>query len=273
MKLNLNPDPNGQSGGGTPPADWRATLPDDIKASPSIAKFKSVDELAKSYINAESLIGTKRIPAPQANWTEKEWDELYKQIGRPETPDKYQVPEFKFEEGLEVKQELVDKAKLHFHKIGLTPQQAKGILEYYFTIENERFKDTRTSSSAEVTAAEEAMKKQFGKDYDVKVSQAKALLQRFDTDGTMASFLNESKLGNDARMLKFLASVADKFKEDSTGSTGGLGMSLPTTEKAKLDIAAMKSDSDFMEKFIKGEKWAVDKWNELHRLAFPQKAA
>jgi hypothetical protein len=266
MKLLLNPDPNGQPGGG---GDWRASLPDDLKSASVLANVPDVPTLVKNYINAESLIGKKRLPLPEKNWNDTQWDDFYKQAGRPETPDKYPVPEFKFEEGLAVQPELVDKAKLQFHKLGLSEKQAKGILEYYFGIENERFKSGKESMSQTRAQAEEAMKKEFGDKYESKLALAKAALTRFDEPGSdFVKFLDESKLGNDPRMVKFLTRVADKLNEDSSGSAGSTGLPLPGPERAKLEIVNLKADKEFMDAFTKGSKPHVQRWNDLHNLAY-----
>src|SRR5690349_23798919 len=98
MKLNLDPDP-GAGGGGN--SDWKASLPDDLKASPVLQKFKTPEDAYRAHINLESVIGHKRLVVPDAKADEKTWEDVYNQLGRPPTPDKYPVPEFKFEEGLQ----------------------------------------------------------------------------------------------------------------------------------------------------------------------------
>ena len=267
MKLNLDPDPNGQPGGGNS-TDWKASLPEDLRSATVLANVPDVATLVKNYVNAESLIGKKRVPQPDPKWNDQQWDEFYAQVGRPATPDKYGVPDFKFEEGLTVQPELVDKAKMHFHKLGLNERQAKGILEYYFGMENDRFKTTRDSTATERLTAEEAMKKKWGDKFDVKVESAKAVLKKFDKDGAFTNYLNESKLGNDPRMVEMLAEFAATMREDSSGQPGGSGgLPLPDSQRAKLELEELKGDDEFKKKFMQGDKWAVNKWNELHRLA------
>ena len=38
-------------------ASWRDSLPEELKTNASLEKFSDVSTLAKSYINAESMIG------------------------------------------------------------------------------------------------------------------------------------------------------------------------------------------------------------------------
>ena len=69
-------------------------------------KFTSQEELARGYVNAQRLIGTKRLEAPQPTWTEKEWGALYDTLGRPKELERYTLPQgtelpdgFKFDLG------------------------------------------------------------------------------------------------------------------------------------------------------------------------------
>ena len=71
----------------TTKVSWRDSLPDDIKGNTSLEKFSDVSTLAKSYINAESMIGKDKMVVPGVNTTEDEWNDIYTKLGRPSTPD------------------------------------------------------------------------------------------------------------------------------------------------------------------------------------------
>jgi hypothetical protein len=265
MKLLLDPA-SGQSGGGG--ADWKASLPEDLRGASVLANVPDVQTLVKNYVNAESLIGKKRVPIPDKNWGDKEYEEFHTAIGRPATPDKYAEPDLKFEEGFAVDKERLEKYKMQFHKLGLTERQAKGLMEAYLSDENDRFKSTKTGAFDERSKAEEAMKKEFGDKYQQKVDMAIAAVKKFDTDtGEFSKFLNETKLGNHPALVKVFSKIAEKFGEDSTGNPGG-GMPIPDKTRAKNEIDTLKTDKDFMAQFMSGSKPAVARWNELHRLAY-----
>ena len=56
----------GVGGEPTPPArDWKANLPEDIRNDTSLAPIKDIEGLAKSYVNAQKLIGRDKIPMPK----------------------------------------------------------------------------------------------------------------------------------------------------------------------------------------------------------------
>ena len=70
---------------------WKETISEEYRNDPNIAKFTEIDALAKSYINATRMIGTDKVAIPNKNFTEDQWNEFYDKVGRPETPDKYNL--------------------------------------------------------------------------------------------------------------------------------------------------------------------------------------
>jgi hypothetical protein len=96
-------------------ADWRSSIPDDIRGEKSLADIKDVGALAKGYVESQKMIGRSiRIPGKDAEKTdfdafygklrevpgvvympdgadEAAMGDLYTKLGRPESPDKYQL--------------------------------------------------------------------------------------------------------------------------------------------------------------------------------------
>src|SRR6056300_628644 len=68
------------------PATWKETISEEFRTNPNIEKFTEIDALAKSYINAVSMIGQDKVPVPNQNSTEDQWNEVYSKLGRPESP-------------------------------------------------------------------------------------------------------------------------------------------------------------------------------------------
>ena len=44
--------------------DWKQSIPEDIRADKSLESIKDVGSLAKSYIHAQKLVGSDKIPIP-----------------------------------------------------------------------------------------------------------------------------------------------------------------------------------------------------------------
>ena len=114
----------------TPPVDWKASLPEDLRTDPSLTDIKDVGNLAKSYINGQKLIGKNRIALPDEKATDEEMSAFYSQVGRPEKSDGYQFgdrPELP--EGMEYDEGFETQFKDMAYQSGLSAKQAKAIQE------------------------------------------------------------------------------------------------------------------------------------------------
>jgi len=105
------------------------TVPEAYQGKGWVEKIKSSDDLWKSLDNAQSLIGRKTIPAADA--PEAEWEKFYSAVGRPESPDKYELPDVEgIPEGVDLSQ-FKQKAASIAHSVGLTPKQANKLWDLY----------------------------------------------------------------------------------------------------------------------------------------------
>ena len=44
--------------------DWKASLSDEIRSDKSLENIKDIEGLAKSYVHAQKLVGSDKIPVP-----------------------------------------------------------------------------------------------------------------------------------------------------------------------------------------------------------------
>lgn len=243
------------------PKSWLESLPQEMRADPSLATIPDIPTLAKNYVETKRTLGTDKMPKPQKNWGDKEWSEFYNAIGRPEAPDKYPDPEVKLEDGFEIQPEKMKAVKTEFHKLGLTERQAKGVLEYYANTINNQIKSERESGQSAIAAADAALRKEWGQKYDMNTELAKAAANKFAKPELF------KKYGNDPDFLSFLAQVGAGMMEDSATGRGN-NQILPNDLAAKREIMRLKGDPDFMRRFMSGDKGAVATWNEQHRIAY-----
>ena len=69
--------------------DWISALDEPLRESSSLAKFKDINTLAKSYLELEKS-QTKSVSIPTEEAAEEEWDDFYNRLGRPN--DKSYLP-------------------------------------------------------------------------------------------------------------------------------------------------------------------------------------
>lgn len=249
--------------------DWKATLSEDIRGDASLATIADVPSLAKGYVSAQKMIGTKRLEEPQPTWKEDQWNNFYKALGRPETPDKYTVPKVTLPEGLKLEDTRLAKAKETLHKLGLTDKQASGVLQHYFDDLGGSYKAATDARAAEKLAAENQLKAEWGDKFKAQMDMAKSVVSHFGGED-FVKYLDESGYGNDPQLTKFLAKVGAKMMEDTAAGDKG-GFKVLDSTKAKQEITNLYGDKAFMAAWMSkenpGHQAAVEKMVELQRLA------
>ena len=95
-------------------------MPEELKSHPSLQKFNSPADLFKSYVSLESMLGKNKVPIPDENAPQEEWDKFYEKLGRPKTPDEYEIKL----DGVQANEEFLNNYKQWAHKAGL--EQAAG---------------------------------------------------------------------------------------------------------------------------------------------------
>lgn len=275
-------DPTAGGGGGGE-VSWHASLPEALRAEPSLAQIKGKDfaeavpVLAQNYVSAQRMIGADKILKPQKHWGEKEWGEFYGAVGRPEKPDGYKFSEFKLEEGLVLDDAKLAKAREHFHKLGFTPAQADGVLQYYVGSLNEATKSEREGSAQSRTAAEAKLKQELGGDeqYRVAVDMANSVVTRFGDEELIGFLKATPAIANHPSMVKFLHKVAGLLSEDKARGPGGGPALVSGQTQATGEINRLVTDKDFMaalnDRRNPGHKDALERWTHLHTVAYPGK--
>ena len=197
---------------------WKESISETYRNDPSIEKFTEIDALAKSYINATRMIGQDKIVVPNKNSTEEVWEEAYTKLGRPETPDQY---------NLKIESDVVkmdDSAIKSFaeqsHKLGLNSKQAEGILDFYKNnmegIAQQSKIDTETSQAQ----SEQVLRQEWGRDFEGKVKQAGALAKaNINPEVLDMTLSNGTRLGDHPEIIKGFAKIAGMMQEDKIVAT------------------------------------------------------
>lgn len=252
-------------GGTTAPEDWKAGLPDDLRADPSLESIKDIPGLAKSYVNAQKLIGRDKIPMPKDE-SDPLWEDVYKRLGRPDTPDSY---EFVKPEGLPDYDEASEKAfKEQAHKLGLSAKQAKGLFEWYGATSLEKFNAMNETQKATLEQGLSALKTEWGQAYADKVAQAQKAVG-FYGDDELKGFLNDTGLGNHPAMVKLFAKLGSGLKEDGLRGTQGANLT-PADAQSKINAILQDPNHPYHDRYKPGHKEAIEEVLRLHEAAAPQ---
>jgi len=218
------------------PANFLESLPEDLRAEPSLRNFTDPASLAKSYVHAQRKIGADKVPLPGKSATPDEWRAVYQKLGAPDEADAYDI---KFD-GSDFSDSDIDSLKAAALDAGLNNTQAQRIAQY--------FEETITGarSAFEGTAedlryqGEQELRQEFGKAFEQKVDLAQKAAHTllggteiFDeitlADGRM--------LGDHPQIVKMFAGLAEQIGEDSL--EGAPTEMIMTPDEASRQIAEM----------------------------------
>tara|TARA_R100000353_G_C6475408_1_gene187670 strand:+ start:85 stop:936 length:852 start_codon:yes stop_codon:yes gene_type:complete len=244
--------------------DFLNSIPEDLRQHPSLSPIKDVENLARSYVNAQRLIGADKIPMP-VNPTDEDLDRIYDKLGRPETPSEYQIAA----DGNVLTEERAAEYADIAHKLRLTPDQAQGVLEYYrATVQND-FNSMNEANARAIEETSTALQVEWGDKYDAKVQAAQRVVDQFEAGNIMEMQLADgTKLGNHPDVIKAFANIAD-FRASVTSedtiseNASSLGM---TTQQAQAEIDAIMNDKSHAywdRKNVLGRQQAVERMQKL----------
>jgi hypothetical protein len=244
--------------------DFQSLIPESYKEEKSLQNFSNMDDFVKSYLHSQKLVGLDKIPVPNKHATEEDWKEVYKKLGSPDTPDgyKYSLPE-----GHSVDEDTLKSFSKEAQKLGLLPNQANGIMNYYNEIVKQAMTDNSSKAETARATAEESLRKEFGPSYQNKLTGAKNLA----TATLGAEFLNTtilqdgSKLGDNAQVVKAFAQLAEKLSED-TIVKGDSPSYMTTSEIDKQITQLTQPGSPYWTKGHVNHKAAVDEVFKLNQL-------
>ena len=199
--------------------DWKVSLSDDIKADKSLENIKDINALAKSYIHAQKMVGSDKIPVPNKYATEDDWNAVYEKLGRPKTADGYK---FDLPQDKQVDEVSLKEFSSQAHKLGLLPGQAQGMVKFYNEITAKSLQDADSKALAARETSTKELKQEWGQAYNQKVSQAATLAKSVGATELLDTNLADgTKLGDHPVMIKAFAELANKMGEDSIVQASG----------------------------------------------------
>lgn len=235
-------------------------LPDSLKEEKTLQNFKSVEDLAKSYVESRRLIG-KKI----SEMTPEEMTKYNEGIGVPESPEGY---DYGLEKGQEYNKEVLDWYGNVSHELGISQEKSKLMFDRYNEMQQEQI---RLAEQQQIKAEEDQvsqLKEDWGPEFEKRLELAKRGIDRLGGDN-LKEILNTSRLGNHPALAKAFAEVGAMISEDPsiTGkSASKYGMS---SEDAKSQVQKFESENRdaIHNRRHPDHKWAIEKRSQLYSLA------
>lgn len=177
-------------------------------------KSARVEDLGRSYINLEKLLGREKIPIPVDDNDEEGWQRWYNAAGRPETPDKYEFQRPELPPELPYDEDTEKAFRAWSHSNGLSKKQAKNLYDGFVKKQIEHHAGWAKEQQQRKAEREAGLQREHGAKLESVKAQAGSAMREF-ADPEFHEFLNESQLGNDPRMIRFMVKVGAKMQGET----------------------------------------------------------
>lgn len=215
----------------SPEGSWYTDIQDE-KLREFAGRFTTPEELAKTALQFRQKL-SNAVTLPGKNASDEEMAEFRSKLGVPESPDDYGLQAPDLPDGVDVESvnaELTALAK-SLHEAGATPAVAKAVQDARI----QQIISGTESSSERLEAVQreqtEALRKQWGGDFDVNVKYAARGFKQFAGEGSeefLSKTIDGVPLGDHPMFLSVFANVGRKMGE------GGLHTVLDDGDKATM---------------------------------------
>lgn len=263
----------------TAAASWRDTLPEDIKASPSIAKFETIEGLAKSYTNLEKMLGADKVVVPKEG-DQEGWNKFYEAAGRPATPDDYgfKAPD-QLPEGVVYNADLDKRIATIAHARGLNKHQAAGVREDLMKIVAEGASEsisanqkTEAERQAAIQQGEQALKAEWGTAFEQRGKVAGAAINKFLSPETIAA-MDAAGLANNPAIVKDMYNLGVKLAGEKELIGAAEGSQSPGDLDAAITTFRATHSAALFDKSHPDHAVRTREFTALFERRFPEKAA
>ena len=242
---------------------FKDLIPESFREEKSLENFNNMEDFVKSYLHAQKMVGADKIPVPNKHSTDEDWNEVFKRLGAPNSPDDYKY-NFKDQE---MDSGQVQEFNKTAHKLGLLPKQAEGLIKFYNEMNSNIAANQEEQAAQAQLNVETELKKEFGPQFNKRLDQAKRLaVNSLGQDFLENTYLKDgSRLGDNLTVIKAFSSLADKLSEDPI--IQGDGSSYMTAKDIEKEITELTQEgSAYWDKNHINHQKAVDEVLKLREM-------
>lgn len=195
----------GGAGGEGEHPKWHMVLPKEYQGHEALKDVEGMESLLSKFVGLKSNEGAVVIPDKGAS--EEVKAAFFKTLGVPDTSAEYTG-------------EIQDVYKQLFHNAKLTQGQAEQLFKGHEAITAEIMKAEQTAKDKATEAAKDALKTEYGADYDKNVNIASTALKEYMSEDAYAR-LKEKGFTSDPDVVEMFYRVGKATMDDS--ALGGSG--------------------------------------------------
>ena len=247
----------------TKETNFKDLIPENFKEEKSLENFNNMEDFVKSYLHAQKLVGSDKIPVPNKHATDEDWNEVFKKLGAPSNPEDYKYDLKDQEMDTEQLQQFNQTA----HRLGLLPKQAEGLIKFYNEMNTNMAASQEDAAAQAQLATETELKKEYGPQFAKRLDQAKRLaVNSLGQDFLENTYLKDgSRLGDNLKVIKAFSDLADKLSEDPI--IQGDGSSYMTARDIEKEITELTQEgSAYWDKGHVNHQKSVDEVLKLREM-------
>lgn len=181
------------------------------QARATLSKFRDFPSLAKSYVEAQKLIGQRTegmVKLPGQDAAPEEVAAFHRALGVPESPDGYdiKIPDT-LPEGLSPAPELLAPLKEKAHALGIPPAALQELVNFQIEAEARQIEEMNQQQVEEAKQARAELQREWGSRYDEKSMRARRAAETFGLGA-------DSPVLDNPDVMRALARAADLISED-----------------------------------------------------------
>lgn len=255
-------------------------LSDEYRSDKKIQEFsgKSVDELAKSYLNAQSALGKRALPIPGPESTPEQRQEFFRSLGCPETPEGYNLKDLEYEGQKYGETDRVKWFQESAHKAGLTSEQASKLAVMDVERTMRQASEANEIVNKSISESEDALRLAYGSSFENKITAANRVVDHYWGEGFAKKMLQKmpeaSRFVNSKEFIAGLVEIAQATGQDRIVGAGKAMEQRMSPAEANAEISAKRSDEGFMRMYMDRNhpqhKAASEEMAKLYQIASPE---
>jgi len=260
------------AGAGGGDSSWFSTLEGltpETKTWVTNKNFESAAIALESHRNFEKLQGVPQerlVALPERSDDKEGWGKVFSKMGRPENAEGYGI---KATEQNPASESFLKWAGGTFHEIGLSKAQGENLVNKWNDFTTEHLKGESDKTAGLATEQQAKLKADWGSVHDTNLNLARQAATGLGVSGEEIDQL-QKVMGFDG-VMKLFHNIGTKTGEHKFvgNDGGGSGFGGMTPEQARAKIIDLQKDLEFGKLVTAGNAEAKEKWNNLHKWAYP----
>lgn len=251
-------------------SDFRASLPEDLREHSALQPIQDVENLAKAYVNASTMIGKDKMVLPGEHASADDWAAVYDRLGRPEDAGSYNI-----DAGESADDGMLNWFQSTAHDIGLNNAQAQQLVTAYNDMASSQTENSEQTMVAAQEQTQVVLQKEFGAKFEDNINNAGALLNEFGSEDLSEMLLADgSRLGDHPDFIKTLVNVSDFIQErvsedELVGMDKTPGLMSPEDARTKL-MEIERPDGPLWDRAHPQHEFFVQERSRLYGFMFPE---